>query len=95
MSDGFGRAGPVAGALTDPVADTPMVVTLDELRPYELDPRLTRNPLYDEIKASIRERGLDAPPPITRRPGSDHYIIRNGGNTRPAILRELWAETEG
>lgn len=94
MSDGFGRTGPVAGALTDPVADTPMVVTLDELRPYELDPRLTRNPLYDEIKASIRERGLDAPPPITRRPGSDHYIIRNGGNTRLAILRELWAETK-
>ena len=93
MSDGLGRTGPVAGALTDPVADTPMVVTLDELRPYELDPRLTRNPLYDEIKASIRERGLDAPPPITRRPGSDHYIIRNGGNTRLAILRELWAET--
>jgi ParB family protein of integrating conjugative element (PFGI_1 class) len=94
MSDGFGRTGPVAGALTDPVADTPMVVTLDELRPYELDPRLTRNPLYDEIKASIRERGLDAPPPITRRPGSDHYIIRNGGNTRLAILRELWTETK-
>lgn len=94
MSDCFGRTGPVAGALTDPVADTPMVVTLDELRPYELDPRLTRNPLYDEIKASIRERGLDAPPPITRRPGSDHYIIRNGGNTRLAILRELWAETK-
>lgn len=94
MSDGFGRTGPVAGVLTDPVADTPMVVTLDELRPYELDPRLTRNPLYDEIKASIRERGLDAPPPITRRPRSDHYIIRNGGNTRLAILRELWAETK-
>lgn len=94
MNDGFGRTGPVAGALTDPVVDTPMVVTLDELRPYELDPRLTRNPLYDEIKASIRERGLDAPPPITRRPGSDHYIIRNGGNTRLAILRELWAETK-
>ncbi|EPP5100979.1 ParB family protein [Enterobacter hormaechei] len=94
MSDGFGRAGPVAGALTDPVSDTPMVVTLDELRPYELDPRLTRNPLYDEIKASIRERGLDAPPPITRRPGSVHYIIRNGGNTRLAILRELWTETK-
>lgn len=93
MRDGFGRTGPVAGALTDPVADTPMVVTLDELRPYELDPRLTRNPLYDEIKASIRERGLDAPPPITRRPGSAHYIIRNGGNTRLAILRELWTET--
>ncbi|MGQ5288499.1 ParB family protein [Pectobacterium actinidiae] len=93
MSDGFGRTGPVADALTDPVADTPMVVTLDDLRPYELDPRITRNPLYDEIKASIRERGLDAPPPITRRPGATHYIIRNGGNTRLAILRELWTET--
>jgi ParB family protein of integrating conjugative element (PFGI_1 class) len=94
MAEGFSRSGPAAQALSDPLTDTPMVVTLDELRPYELDPRLTRNPLYDEIKASIRERGLDAPPPITRRPGADHYIIRNGGNTRLAILRELWSETK-
>lgn len=94
MAESFSRSGPVAQALSDPVTDTPMVVTLDDLRPYELDPRLTRNPLYDEIKASIRERGLDAPPPITRRPGADHYIIRNGGNTRLAILRELWSETK-
>lgn len=93
LSDGFARTGPVASTLSDPLADTPMTVTLDELMPYELDPRLTRNPLYDEIKTSIRERGLDAPPPITRRPGASHYIIRNGGNTRLAILRELWSET--
>ena len=39
-----------------------MVVTLDQLRPYDHDPRVTRNPAYEEIKASIRERGLDAPP---------------------------------
>ncbi|MDP2747820.1 ParB family protein [Pseudomonas sp.] len=94
MAEGFSRSGPVAQVLSDPVTDTPMVVTLDDLRPYELDPRLTRNPLYDDIKASIRERGLDAPPPITRRPGADHLIIRNGGNTRLAILRELWSETK-
>jgi len=94
LATGFERNSPSASALTDPIADTPMVVTLDELRPYELDPRLTRNPLFDDIKASIRERGLDAPPPITRRPGADHYIIRNGGNTRLAILRELWSETK-
>lgn len=93
LSDGFERSGPAAETLADPVADTPMVVTLDNLRPYELDPRKTRNPLYDEIKESIRERGLDAPPAITRRPGADHYIIRNGGNTRLSILRELWSET--
>lgn len=94
MSDGFSRTGPVAETLTDPITDTAMVVTLDQLRPYELDPRLTRNPLYEEIKASIRQRGLDAPPPITRRPGADHYIIRNGGNTRLAILRDLWSVTK-
>ena len=94
LAEGFSRTAPAVQALSDPVTDTPMVVTLDDLRPYELDPRLTRNPLYDEIKTSIRERGLDAPPPITRRPGAEHFIIRNGGNTRLAILRELWSETK-
>jgi ParB family protein of integrating conjugative element (PFGI_1 class) len=93
LAEGFQRSGPAATALSDPLADTPMVVTLDELRPYELNPRVTRNPLYEDIKASIRERGLDAPPAITRRPGESHYIIRNGGNTRLAILRELWSDT--
>ncbi|MEJ2629877.1 MAG: ParB family protein [Acidihalobacter sp.] len=94
METGFERCGPTAAALSDPIADTPMVVTLDQLRPYDHDPRVTRNPAYEEIKASIRERGLDAPPAITRRPGEAHYIIRNGGNTRLAILRELWSETK-
>ena len=94
LMEGFMPTGPNVSALSDPLCDTPIVVTLNELRPYELNPRITRNPLYDEIKASIKERGLDAPPPITRRPGADHYIIRNGGNTRLAILRELWSETK-
>ena len=94
LAEGFARNGPDVAALTDPIADTPMVVTLDQLRPYDHNPRVTRNPLYDEIKASIRERGLDAPPAITRRPGESAYIIRNGGNTRLAILRELWSETK-
>ncbi|ATE78263.1 ParB family protein [Pseudomonas frederiksbergensis] len=79
--------------LSDPVIDTPMLVTLEQLRPYEHNPRFIRNPLYDDIKASIRERGLDQPPPITRRPGEPFFIIRNGGNTRLAILGELWQET--
>ncbi len=88
------RGGSVAAALTDPIADTPMVVTLDELRPYGLNPRIVRNPMYEDIKASILARGLDSPPPITRRPGEPHYVIRNGGNTRLSILSELWAETK-
>ena len=60
LASGFERNGPSAATLGDPIADTPMVVTLDQLRPYDHDPRVTRNPAYAEIKASIRERGLDA-----------------------------------
>lgn len=94
LATGFQRSGPSAMALSDPIADTPMIVTLDQLRPYDHDPRVKRNPAYEDIKASIRERGLDAPPAITRRPDEEHFIIRNGGNTRLAILRELWTETK-
>ncbi|UVM46749.1 ParB family protein [Pseudomonas brassicacearum] len=90
--DHFPR-GPELERLSDPVIDTPMLVTLEQLRPYEHNPRFIRNPLYEDIKASIRERGLDQPPPITRRPGETYFIIRNGGNTRLAILGELWQET--
>lgn len=94
MAAPFERLNPPVTAVTDPIADTPMVVTLDELRPYDRNPRLARNPLYDAIKDSIRTRGLDSPPSITRRPGEAHFIIRNGGNTRLAVLRELWTETK-
>ncbi len=55
LAAGFERSGPAATALSDPIADTPMVVTLDQLRPYDHDPRMKRNPAYEEIKASIRE----------------------------------------
>lgn len=77
----------------NPQIETSMIVTLEQLRPYDLNPRLMRNPNYDDIKASIRHRGLDTPPPITRRPDQAWYIIANGGNTRLSILNELWRET--
>ncbi|CAM6351453.1 ParB N-terminal domain-containing protein [Escherichia fergusonii] len=70
-----------------------MPVALNQLRAFDLNPRLTKNPEYDEIKESIRNRGLDYPPQITQRPGESFYIIANGGNTRLAILNELWLET--
>lgn len=94
LTERFRRSGPEAEVLSDPLTDTPMTVTLDQLLPYDLNPRVTRNPRYEDIKASIHRRGLDAPPAITRRPGDSHYLIRNGGNTRLAILNELWAETK-
>ena len=68
-------------------------LTLEALRPFDLNPRINRNPAYDEIKASIRQRGLEHPPVITRRPDEPFYIIASGGNTRLEILNELWLET--
>ncbi len=80
-------------APADPLSDATLRVTLDQLRPYEHNPRFLPNPRHAELKASIRQRGLDQPPVITRRPGDAHYILRNGGNTRLTILNELWQET--
>ncbi|WP_370516873.1 hypothetical protein [Pseudocitrobacter sp. 73] len=59
-----------------------------------LNPRVTRNPGYDVLKASILARGLDNPPVLTRRPGDEKYMLASGGNTRLAILNELWQETQ-
>lgn len=70
-----------------------ITVTLDKLRPYEGNPRRTKNPAFDEIKASIKARGLDHVP-NTQRPGDDFYTIADGGNTRLQALNELFKETQ-
>lgn len=93
LAGGFPGSNTPVARLADPIKETAMVLTLDELAPYDHNPRTTRNPMHDEIKESIRARGLDQPPPVTRRPGEDRYIIRTGGNTRLTILNELWQET--
>lgn len=79
--------------LADPIADTPVELTLDQLKSYEHNPRKSINPRFQEIKESIRQRGLDHPPTVTRRPGQRHYIIRSGGNTRLEVLKQLYEET--
>ncbi|WP_426879090.1 ParB family protein [Glaesserella parasuis] len=71
-----------------------IVVTLDKLRPYEGNPRKTKNPAYEEIKASIKSRGLDHAPNVTQRPGDSFYTIADGGNTRLQALKELFTETQ-
>ncbi|WP_010203051.1 ParB family protein [Pseudomonas syringae group genomosp. 3] len=93
LQGSFSRSGPTVDQLPDPIADTPMVLTIDEMQAYEHNPRTVTNIKYQEIKDSIRVRGLDQPPQVTRRPGEKKFIIRNGGNTRLSILRELYSET--
>ena len=71
------------------------VITLnvrDDCRLYERNPRTVRNEKYDEIKESIRTRGLDQMIAVTQRPGEKQYIPAKGGNTRLEILQELVAE---
>lgn len=78
----------------DPAVPTLILVNLDNLVPYQGNPRQSRNPAYDEIKESIRAIGLQNPPNVTRADPSHPYMIRDGGNTRLEILRELWEETQ-
>lgn len=80
--------------VTQPVNEMAMVLTLDQLRPNPDNPRKGRNPRFEEIKASVRARGLDSIPKVTRDPdGDDVYIFSDGGNTRYQILCDLWQET--
>ena len=91
-----GRQAQAAGNISVmPAAEMPMVLTLDQLSPNPDNPRTSRNPRYDDIKASIRSRGLDTVPKVTRDPDGepDVYIFSDGGNTRYQILSVLWQET--
>ena len=68
-------------------------VTLDQIVKSPLNPRQIKNPKFEEIKESIRNRGLDQPPKLTKRePSQDKWEIADGGNSRVDILRELYNE---
>ena len=78
----------------DPIAKSHIRVTLDQLRPYDNNPRTTKNPKFDDIMSSIENAGLDHPPNISRRsPDDAHYMIIDGGNTRLEILKLLYAKS--
>ena len=94
---------PAASASSNPALDqpaevvepVPKLLTLDQLRPYDRNPRHTPNAKYAELKASIRALGLIQQLTVTRRPSDPAglYMVEGGGNTRLAILRELYADT--
>lgn len=99
LSQALLRGNPVSSPLSgnahvNPVSEMPMILTLEQLQPNPDNPRQGRNPRYEEIKSSIRARGLDSVPKVTKAPGSEIYIFSDGGNTRYQILSELWQETQ-
>jgi ParB family protein of integrating conjugative element (PFGI_1 class) len=78
----------------NPITVTQLVVEIDRILPYDRNPRRERNPLYDDIKESVRAQGgLNNPLTVTRRPDDTYYMVESGGNTRLQILKELWQET--
>jgi len=80
--------------LTDPVSTTQMVLKIEDIKPYDKNPRRERNPAYEEIKTSIRsKKKLNNNFNVTRRPGDDFFMVESGGNTRLKILEELYKET--
>ena len=57
-----------------------------------MNPRQTRGEHYDSTKESIRNIGLLQMLTVTKVPGQSHFSLYNGGNTRLAILQELYQE---
>lgn len=76
------------------VQDTPRMMSVDifEVDTSHVNPRQTRGENYDSTKESIRNIGLQSILTITRVPGQQRYSLYNGGNTRLAILKELYEE---
>jgi len=90
----FGLSADEPLPLTDPISTTQMVLKLQDIKPYDKNPRREKNPAYEDIKASIlSKKQLNNNFNVTRRPGDDLFMVESGGNTRLAILKELYLET--
>ena len=84
---------------TPPPSDAPTPeryrqLGIDEVDVYENNPRTTEHGEYESIKAAFMTGGIDTVMlQVTRRPGSDRYVLAFGANTRLKIIKELWSET--
>ena len=77
-----------------PLGGMYMNVPIADIDFFEKNPRKHRDEeSYAQIKASIRAMGVQHPVHITQRPGSNRYVLAQGGNTRLQIVKELWEET--
>ena len=82
-----------AESIISTVSEKHITVSLSEVEKSVLNPRKTQNPKYHEIKESIRHRGLDQPPRLTKRtPDQLKWEIAYGGNSRLDILWDLHNE---
>ena len=91
-----GNPGNKSGELprqADPRHDCQIELAVNDIRPYENNPRRARNTKFADIKESIRSSGIRNPLTVTRRPGDEHFIVEAGGNSRLLAVQQLWSET--
>ena len=62
---------------------------LNAIKPFEHNPRITRNPEYERLFTSIEKNGLEQPLLVAKKPDEANYTLHAGGNTRLQILQEL------
>jgi ParB family protein of integrating conjugative element (PFGI_1 class) len=60
-----------------------------DVRAFKDNPRTLPNANFEDIKASIKERGLDHLLTVVRIPGESYYTIAKGGKTRLRALQDL------
>ena len=90
-------AGSVAqpSPMGNPKTRVQMELSIAQIKPYDFNPRRSRNPIYAELKESIRATlGKSVTFAVTRRPGEILYMVAAGGNTRHQIVTELYNETK-
>lgn len=75
------------------VDDSFAVLPIDNIQFYEHNPRKASNEAFAELKENIRVNNIMSPLTVTKRPGTNHYILYAGGNTRLLAIKELFAET--
>lgn len=69
-------------------------LAVDEVDVYENNPRTTEHAEFETIKAAFLAGGIETVMlQVTKRPGTDRYVLAFGANTRLRIIKDLWAET--
>lgn len=86
---------PVPASSLPQLNSTVLALPIDEIDPYEKNPRVSRNEMFEDIKESIRAtKGLDGIIQVMRQPGKSNYVCAKGANTRVLALKQLWEETQ-
>ncbi|MCG8612264.1 MAG: hypothetical protein MI864_17210 [Pseudomonadales bacterium] len=68
-------------------------VSCFDIEVFHLNQRHSKNPKYDDIKDSVRNKGIQDPLHIVFHPEQKKWVLSQGGQTRLLICRELYRET--